>query len=472
MDTRTSARQKLFDLACYYLETDPAAAIPYAEKVLSQNPDDSLGFYAAVNLGRCYYKVGHYEAAIRINQQVIEQSPNHEDPEKSVATIVATYYLLGSCYLKMNLFQETLVHLTSAIDLNTEFANGYYRRGRINLELGRYKDALRDYKTAYQLNPSFNLIHYALGLATIRLAEQKTSKKRYRYAAKHFEMALQQDPTLAESYFLLGKCYYYLDRFNAAVTQLKSALQFGYQYAELFLLLGASYSMLDDHEQSLQHLDHAVFLEPRNARIYKERALLHEWVADYQLALADLDHAIRLAPDNVAYKNVRERIAADKEDYDEKVANIADMDETAENLMLEIVSITDPSMDVYKLAERARRMRGWSRYALPENTKVQLCDLEPIASLLWFHFCAPKIIKNMNFDMFQYISSFVTGLTRSADIRNVALTINDQYRANKLQWIEQGLFGRKLRMTPQRIAVRKKIVEREHESRDKVLRRG
>src|SRR5204862_7515155 len=61
---------------------------------------------------------------------------------------------LGVFYLEMGRFNDSLVHLEKAIEIEPKFADAHYNLGNTYLEMGRGNDAVTQYRKALDLNPN------------------------------------------------------------------------------------------------------------------------------------------------------------------------------------------------------------------------------------------------------------------------------------------------------------------------------
>ncbi len=80
-------------------------------------------------------------------------------------------------------FEDAILDLTQAIQLDPSSALAYNSRGYAELRTLKYQDALKDFTTAIQLNPDYANAHLNLG-ATLQLLGEKGSREHLQKAAE------------------------------------------------------------------------------------------------------------------------------------------------------------------------------------------------------------------------------------------------------------------------------------------------
>ena len=97
-------------------------------------------------------------------------------------------------------YQEAILFLLKAIELNPEFSEAYYNLGLSYERLGEYKDSIKYLNEALKLSPDNANAYYALGYVYYQ-------KKKYKQAVKAFEQAARLKPDNPFTYSKLGYTY-------------------------------------------------------------------------------------------------------------------------------------------------------------------------------------------------------------------------------------------------------------------------
>jgi len=93
---------------------------------------------------------------------------DHDNSSKQI-------YRMALIYVLESEFEEAIVELDKAIELDPNNPSYHYNKGRILDELGRYEDAIEEFDKAIELNPNNSLYHYQKEIAQGKL--NQNSKK-------------------------------------------------------------------------------------------------------------------------------------------------------------------------------------------------------------------------------------------------------------------------------------------------------
>ena len=154
-----------------------------------------------INRALAFEKLGEIAPAIRDYEFVLSKKPNHP---------IATYNLMN---IRKNhdSVNDQLEALSSFIEENPSFSQGYASRGLFYYNATNYESALSDFNVALKLNPEN--IDYLFNLA---LCHEKL-KKTYE-AAKLFLTVIELDPGHSGAYFNLGNLQFKQGLFDDAIT--------------------------------------------------------------------------------------------------------------------------------------------------------------------------------------------------------------------------------------------------------------
>ena len=185
--------------------------------------------------GKCYTKLGLYDAAIEEYNISMEDDP-----------ALADYIGRGDCYRLMGEFDKAIEDFTMAIEESPKLAFGYYRRGWCYEFLGDRKKAMEDYNTGIDLDDDYPYLYLMRG--ELLLLEGKDSE-----AKKDFEAILQRD-TLAERGSCRQSALHFLGRDDEAVEWMEKMISADPDDAGLYYDKACLYSRMGRLDESLSAL--------------------------------------------------------------------------------------------------------------------------------------------------------------------------------------------------------------------------
>jgi tetratricopeptide (TPR) repeat protein len=124
--------------------------------------------------------------------------------------------------------QEALEALTTAIQLDPEYAEAYAYRGFAYYQQGNYAAAMEDYSKAVALWPVFAEVYY---FRAILYGHLKDHEK----AINDYTSAIELKPTLIDAYYFRALNQGAAGRYEEALRDMKKAAKFGYEPAKRFL---------------------------------------------------------------------------------------------------------------------------------------------------------------------------------------------------------------------------------------------
>jgi tetratricopeptide (TPR) repeat protein len=257
------------------------------------------------------------EQALKVVDKAIECDPNFAE----------AYNKKGDCFIRLGRIKEALECYLKSQELNPNIQNNYYDLGRTYLLLGDFDNSLANFKKAYEMKPQDD-IHAFIGKIyfdqnmieeakqsfeniLIGDSNEKDSIKRelqagssntmanYYYAQilqklgkedearSYFERIIEKysrlvknKPNLAEGYYYLGKCYYFIGDFAKAEENMKLAIQYDtdtitnhysfdmfYSDAEAFASLAEIQAKLNKVSEAKENILKALALEPENKKL-------------------------------------------------------------------------------------------------------------------------------------------------------------------------------------------------------------
>ena len=264
------------------------------------------------------------------------------------------YYEKGERLLSERKYDEALVNINEALNINALHPDSYYTRGAIKEKLNDKEGALRDYTIYLELNPdqfdalfrkalvNFDLkrwpqanadfkqlinlpagettsIYFRQGQFAEGANQVFTSQgmnkahlfnylgltafemKEYVIALIHFDSAISHNPDASNYYVNTGRCHEALEQFDKAKTDYQTALTINpdHQLAQHNLsILNRKYGTI---EEASQLLDDVISKNPDLPFPYAERAYHQMNNGELDKALADYNKAIELSPDVAGY---------------------------------------------------------------------------------------------------------------------------------------------------------------------------
>lgn len=144
-----------------------------------------------------------------------------EHYEKALATAPAMYIArnnLASLYLEQQRFDEAEAQLKKVIAENRADANAYFNLANVYLLTNRFREATDSVEEGLKRQPQSGLGEFLMGSVLVR--EGNTQQ-----AEKHFRLALNNDPHLANAHLALVNLYVKESRHDEAIAELSSFLK-------------------------------------------------------------------------------------------------------------------------------------------------------------------------------------------------------------------------------------------------------
>lgn len=134
-----------------------------------------------------------------------------------------------------------------------------------------FSGAVAQYRKALELDPGLPGLHFELGQAILANSTDEPSRQE---AEKEFLLALAEDPSDANSHYMLGEIAWMRTKPEEAFTQYEEAVRLRPDFVDAHIALGKALTTLGRPAEALQHLLESVRLDPQNE------------VAHYRLAQA------------------------------------------------------------------------------------------------------------------------------------------------------------------------------------------
>ncbi|MGH9857931.1 MAG: tetratricopeptide repeat protein, partial [Acidobacteriota bacterium] len=184
-----------------------------------------------------------------------------------------------------------------------------------------FEMAVKHYQKAVELDPSFAAAFASLARAHLHLFHEgyDPSPERLNLAKTAMEKAVQLKPDLPKAYVALGFYYYYGFRdYERALDAFAKAVKASPNEVEALSAIAFVERRQGKFEDSLKHLKTIVELDPRNAGLPSEIGAVLTRLRRYAEANNYYDRSLQLAPDQVyGYGSKRDNILLWKGDLKE-----------------------------------------------------------------------------------------------------------------------------------------------------------
>ena len=245
-------------------------------------------------------------------QQILQDHP--QDPN--------ILRVLGVALMRQGKFEEALEHLSTAVNIAPELADGHEQYGLALAALGRLNEAEESLQTALRLDPNSKTAHSKLTrLQAMQGKDEESRKTRDRMfelnphwqeikdamklqedgkldeARQQAKKILREDPGNINALNLMGGICMAQDAPNDAEAFLRKAVGLAPDFAVGWSVLSASLKAQGNFEEAIEALEKALSLEPRNAEGHSSLGnLLTAWGKE-ERALASYETALAIKPD-------------------------------------------------------------------------------------------------------------------------------------------------------------------------------
>jgi tetratricopeptide (TPR) repeat protein len=226
---------------------DPQQAKPLIEQSLRHLQDTKLQYEASMDLISIDYQQHNLTGVLDVLQ--VLSSANPKDPGL-LYTTYRTYTELAA---------HTLVTLSQVAPESAEIH-------RILAQTAENQDdfthAVAEYRKALELNPVMPGLHFELGQAIL---ESSTGEAARAEAEKEFQQALADDPSDANSHYMLGEIAWLRSNPDGALEHYQKAVQLQPDFVDARIALGKTLTALGRPADAIPQLTEAIRLDPENA---------------------------------------------------------------------------------------------------------------------------------------------------------------------------------------------------------------
>ncbi len=134
--------------------------------------------------------------------------------------IALTHHYLGKTYLQMGKYNESMVHLTRARELDPNLSGLSYDIAYLSYEMKDYAKAAGQFEAVINEDKKNVLAHYYCGISLFKL-------KQYRRAQSYFMVASEMSPTIkTNGYYYAGICALEMGDYDRALERLEYVRQY------------------------------------------------------------------------------------------------------------------------------------------------------------------------------------------------------------------------------------------------------
>ncbi len=212
-----------------------AEAIDYGEKAIQADPDFIEAHYYLAQIYQYtnwyYREAKEWGKYIELNQ---EKKIIYPQVEQKLAF---AYYRLGYAAYQREDYDECILYLQNAVEINPGMAEAYYWLGRVFYEKDRLVDSLSSWQKVLEINPEYPRAQYFFDKVenSIKYGKEAYSyyeagynfyeQKLFEQAIYEYRQAVRSNPNFSSAYYWLGRVYYERGNYQEAASNWKEVLR-------------------------------------------------------------------------------------------------------------------------------------------------------------------------------------------------------------------------------------------------------
>lgn len=283
--------------------------------------DNSLEWYIKVSkikpskeilfkIAKIYYDKNILNESLEYLNKVLDLDKGHID---------ALLLRSNINFLNSN-FDECIKDLSTLVSLGKTSSEIYYKLGLCNYKKTRYEEAILNLNKAIELDPSGDCGSKEPASAYYYRAESYYQKRNFSDALKDFTKVIQLNPNNKTAYLQRGKIYFENKLFNEAIRDLTEAINSGIKDKETVLIRAKAFYNTKDYKNATQDLKELVdFYGEKDFEIFKMLAYSCLFTQNISEAIEYFSEALKLKEDinllleraNLYYKNNMIELAKD-----------------------------------------------------------------------------------------------------------------------------------------------------------------
>lgn len=227
------------------------------------------------------------------------------------------YFVLGKTKVAEKNYDEGMVDLDKALQLNPNFIYAYYARGIAKSNLSDYNGAIADYDKYIQVNfedadayRDRALVKFKFGDSKVEQGNTEAARSLYKAAIEDYANAIKLNPDRHHVYNYLMWRKYLFGQFEAAagnmaearklyheaIVDSEKAIQRDPDNASAYYTRATAKIALGDAKSAIRDFDKLIWMVPKYAKYYYERGRAKEALGQHEAAKADFDRAKELDP--------------------------------------------------------------------------------------------------------------------------------------------------------------------------------
>jgi len=177
--------------------------------------------------------------------------------------------------------------------INANRAMDLYEKAKNEIEEKRFEEALLNLQKAMELNPDFAEALSLIGYVHYKLKFRKKTKKEVFEITKR---ALELDETSQEVWFQMGNANSHLNRFNEAIECYNKAHKLGYDNEKLYNNLGSAFIKKGDFDNALKYYNEGLKFKENFSPLLNNLGYYYLKKGELDKALYYLEKAMKMDP--------------------------------------------------------------------------------------------------------------------------------------------------------------------------------
>ena len=203
--------------------------------------------------------------------------------------ILTFFFIVTQLSSRLSSDDSTMNFLTNQTDTSNTLFLKHYNSGIEFYKAQKYEQALVALKEAIQLNPEFEKAYN-------RIIAIFTIQKKLDAGKSYFKELIQRYPTNSFAYFGLGSIWFNLKEYQKAIEFFQKSIQLQPQFVSVYQRLVDAYLRTDQLEKGIEWLSEFRRLQPNNPFAYYGLASAFERQADWDNVFHNIQKALDLNP--------------------------------------------------------------------------------------------------------------------------------------------------------------------------------
>ena len=269
----------------YHRSGDLALAEEIYLQLIDQNPSNPDALHL---LGLIERQRQEFENALVLIKKAIQINPE----------IVQYHCSLGSCYLKLGRLSEGLACYRKALTLKPDCIEAYNEMGNALSKTGRVEDSIDYFHKALVIRPDSFEVFNNLGVTYQQLNKPDKALACYR-------KAIEINPDYAEAHYNMGNILSSQGKFADAIGYYHNAVASNPSYIKAINCMGNAFISTGHFNKALECYRKILVLDPRNADAYINMGVALMEQAQHQEAIEAFHRALDIRPESTeAYSNL------------------------------------------------------------------------------------------------------------------------------------------------------------------------